>query len=179
MTADEFLEWCLHKEGRWEFVGGEPVLMMAGTTDRHDQITVNLIVALYRKLEGKPCRPKTDGVASRMVAGNIRRPDVTVDCGVNAPSALTSKEPTVFFEVLSPTNRPLDFVTQPDEYRQLPSLKHFVLVDPYRPYVKLYTRTSVGWVDRDVIGVDSTVPLDGIGVELTFADIYRGVEFDA
>ncbi len=179
MTGDEFLEWCLDQEGRWELVGGEPVLMMSGTNSRHDQITVNLIVALDRSLDGGPCRPTTHDVASRMVAGNIRRPDVTVDCGVSEPTALTTTEPTVFFEVMSPSNRPLDTVTKPDEYRQLTSLKHFVLIDPGRPRVRLFTRTEGGWVDRDIIGLDSTVPLDGIGVELTFAEIYRRVEFDA
>jgi len=42
MTADEFLVWCLDREdGRWELIGGVPVRMMTGATQRHDRIVVN------------------------------------------------------------------------------------------------------------------------------------------
>ena len=179
MSEAEFLEWCQHQEGRWELVGGEPLQMMAGTTQRHDIVTRNILRALERRLDGGSCRPWTDDVASRMMTGNIRRPDVTVDCGPIQPDSMLSSEPAAFFEVLSPSTEPLDLLDKADEYRQLPSLRLYVIVDPKRFRVKAYVRAETGWTVSDIIGADSVVTLNGLGEELTFAEIYRGVPFDA
>lgn len=122
MTADEFLVWCLDQEGKWELVNGEPVLMMADATQAHDQVVTNLIIALGTRLRGGACRPTTDDVAARMTQGNIRRPDVTVDCGPRDPKSLSSSAPTVFFEVLSPSTRAFDFLKKPEEYKRVPTL---------------------------------------------------------
>jgi Uma2 family endonuclease len=177
MTPEEFLTWCLTQEGRWELVAGEPVLMMAGAALRHDRVVVNLITALDRRLAGSPCEPHTDDIASRMQSGNIRRPDVTIACGPFDPDALESAEPAVFFEVLSPSTQSFDFLRKPDEYRQVASLKHFVIVDPQRPRVRLFSRGPEGWTDQDIVGLDSVLPLPGVGVELPFEEIYRRITF--
>ncbi|WP_077356471.1 Uma2 family endonuclease [Brevundimonas sp. LM2] len=79
MTPDAFLDWCQSQEDRWELVDGMP-RMMTGATRRHDRIVVNLIADLHSKLRGKPCQPNTADVAALMLHGNVRRPDVTVDC---------------------------------------------------------------------------------------------------
>lgn len=78
MTPDEFILWNLEQEERWEFVDGRPVLkfdngpeMMAGASESHDQIVVNLIQAM-RRLRGGPCRAKMADQAVRMERGNIR-----------------------------------------------------------------------------------------------------------
>ena len=178
MSEGEFLSWCMHQEGRWELVAGEPVRMMAGATKRHDRVVRNILRALERRLKGGPCEPWMDDVASRMVSGNIRRPDVTVDCGPYDPDAHLSSEPAAFFEVLSPSTEPLDLLGKPDEYRQLPSLRLFAVIDPKRPRVKLYTRTSKGWAVADIIGIESALPLEGFGNDLTFAEIYQGITFE-
>ena len=178
MTPDEFLTWCLDQEGKWELVNGEPIQMMAGGARRHDRVVINLIVALGPRLAGGPCEPHTEDVAARMVGGNIRRPDLTIECGPYEPDALTSAEPAVFFEVLSPTTRSFDFLRKPDEYRQVPTLKHFVIIDPQRPRVRLYTRETEGWTDRDIVGLDSTLPLPAVGVDLPFGEIYDRLTFE-
>lgn len=180
MTADEFLVWCLDQEGKWELVDGEPLLMMAGATDRHDRVVVNLIAMLRSRLRGTGCRPTTDDIAARMTSGNIRRPDVTVDCGSGDPRSMTSTTPTVFFEVLSPTTRKLDFHRKPEEYRQVPTLRHFVIVDPEEANVLIWTRDEGGaWRDDQVKGLDAGVRLGGIDLTLPMSEIYEDVPLSA
>jgi len=180
MTADEFLVWCLDKEGRWELVGGEPILLMTGTTQRHDVVTTNLIVALGARLRGGPCRPTTDDVASRMFSGNVRRPDVTVDCGPIRGDALDSTEPAVFFEVLSPSTRKTDLLRKTDEYRRHPTLKHFVTLEPDLPYALVWTRREDGdWSYVEVSGLDGSLAIPAIGVELPMAEVYDGLTFES
>ncbi len=176
MTPDEFLTWCLDQEGKWELVNGVPLQMMAGATESHDRMVVNLITNLSQKLRGGLCRPKTADQAARIPKGNFRRPDVTIDCGPPAPQSLESTAPAVFFEVLSPSTRTFDLLKKPEEYKTVPTLKHFVLLDPDAPRAWVWTREGEAWVNADVEGLDAEVALTGVGLTLPLSDIYDGVE---
>lgn len=185
MTADEFILWNLDQPERWEFVDGVPVLkfdngpgMMAGASERHDQIVVNLIQA-FRRLRGGPCRVKSADQAARMQRGNIRYPDVTIDCGPRRPGSYESAEPTVFLEVLSPSTRGTDLVRKADEYRRLETLKHIVLLEPDRAEALLWTRVGEDWRLDEVVGLEAELDLSGIGVSLPMAEVYEDVELDA
>jgi len=177
MEPDEFLVWCLDQEGRWELVNGYPIRMMTGATRKHDRLVTNLIVALRQRLR-PPCDVFTDDVASRMSGGNLRRPDVTVDCGRGDPEGLESEVPTVFFEVLSKSTRNFDLLHKPEEYKQVHTLRHIVMVDPYAPRVWLMSRNTDDWASVDVIGLNATVDLPGAGVSLSMTDIYDGVDLE-
>ena len=176
MTPDEFLNWCLGQEGKWELVSGVPLQMMAGATEDHDRIVVNLIVTLGNKLRGGPCRPKTADQAARIPKGNIRRPDVTIDCGPREGKSLESTAPAVFFEVLSPSTRTFDQIKKPEEYKTVPTLKHFVLLDPDRARAWVWTREGDAWANADTEGLDAEIALPGVGVTLSLGEIYDGVE---
>jgi Uma2 family endonuclease len=180
MTADEFLIWCLDQEGRWELVSGVPIRTMTGATNEHDDVVVNLLAALRTRLRGGPCRPRTADIASRMAGGNLRRPDVAVDCEPTLRGSLTSQRPTAFFEVLSPSTRGIDSIKKPDEYRAVPTLLHFVMLDPVMAYAWINSRAEDGgWRDHDVLSIDGMVSLPGIGVELPMSEIYEGVELES
>ena len=180
MTADEFLVWCLDQPDRWELVHGVPIRMMTGATQRHDMVVVNVLVELGNRLRGKPCRPSTADIAARMPQGNVRRPDATVDCGSLVPTSLESSAPTVFFEVLSKSTRTFDQVRKPEEYKGVPTLRHIVLIDPEAPRVWLWSRPdeATPWFDLDIDGLDATVPLTAIAVDLPMAAIYDGIGFE-
>jgi Putative restriction endonuclease len=106
MRQDEFLAWQEHQDRLYELVDGIPVLplkMMTGASQAHDRVVVNIIAALHRQLRGTPCRPTTDDLAVRVPAGNVRRPDVAVECGQAERRELAVREPRVVIEVLSPS----------------------------------------------------------------------------
>lgn len=180
MTPEAFLLWCLDQPDRWELVHGVPIRMMTGATQAHDRIVVSIIADLHQRLRGKPCRAHTADVASRMPEGNIRRPDVTIDCGPSDARSLESSAPTVFFEVLSPSTRTFDKVRKPEEYKGVPSLRHIVLIDPDRPRVWLWSRGEEGpWGDEDIDGLDGVIALTALGLTLPLATVYEDVELEA
>ncbi len=187
MTADEFLDWSQHQEERYEFIDGRPVLkfpperpgMMAGATEGHDQIVVNLIALLRNGLRGGPCRAKSADQASRMARGNIRLPDVTIDCGPRQPKSLETAAPTVFFEVLSPSTRRLDLLRKVDEYQRVPTLRHFVLLEPDQARALLWSRDEDGgWASEPVEGLDAALTLPAVSLILPMSEIYEDVEAD-
>lgn len=152
--------------------------MMAGASGRHDQIVVNLISGLRTRLRGGPCHVKSADQAARMNRGNIRFPDVTIDCGERRPDSYESVEPTVVFEVLSPSTRGSDLLRKADEYRALPSLRHIVVLEQARAEAQVWTRTDDGdWPPPEPIeGLTRNLALPRVGVSLTMAETYEDVE---
>ena len=57
MTIDEFFAWQEHQPERYELVNGQPLEMMAGAKNVHDDIVVNLIAELRNQLRAGGCRP--------------------------------------------------------------------------------------------------------------------------
>lgn len=177
MTPDDFLAWCLDQEDRWELVDGMP-RMMTGATRIHDRVVVNVIVELGSQLKGKPCQPNTADVAARTPRGNVRRPDVTVDCAGPPDTALASQSPVVFIEVLSPSTRTIDMVRKTDEYKDVPSLRHILLIDPNLARVGHWYRAddATPWASEDITGLEAAVALSAVGVTLPMAAIYTGLD---
>ena len=186
MDADEFLVWCLDQEDTWELVDGVPTLkfdngpkMMAGGTRRHARVTSNLIARLDQKLTGGPCAPYPGDLAVRVSHRRIRRPDVSVDCTAGDGDDLEAAEPRVLFEVLSPSTRGIDLVRKSDEYRQLPSVRHIVLIEPDRAKVLVCSSDGETWSSETIEGRDATLELPAIDVSLPLVEIYAGVPFAA
>ena len=181
MSEAEFLAWQEKQDQLYELVDGFPVLhvkMMTGASQAHDRITVNIIASLHRQLRGGACRPTTDDLAVRMPSGNVRRPDVTVECGAADRREQTVSEPRVVVEVLSPSTMSFDRIRKLPEYQMVATLMHIVLVDTEAPRIDLYSRTPDGnWQRFPHSGLHGSVALSAIGATLALADVFEGVEF--
>src|ERR1019366_1813605 len=80
MSPDEFVEWCLTQEERYELVDGVPK-MMTGARKAHDRIVRRAMFVLTGRLLGGSCEPFSKDVAVYIPNGQVRRADVVVDCG--------------------------------------------------------------------------------------------------
>lgn len=176
-SEQAFLRWREGRPGRWELVGGEPVLAMAGAQQQHDQVTVNLLVALGSKLRGTRCRPWSADIAVAIPGGNVRQPDVTIDCAPVQPSALASTAPTVVFEVLSPSTRAFDQTRKLEEYKRGESLHHVVFLDVETPRAAHWLREGGAWSFEVLEGVGAILRLEAVPVALTLAEVYEDVVF--
>jgi Uma2 family endonuclease len=179
-TVEQFFEWQSAQTERYELVGGFPVRMMAGARNVHDDIVVNLLAELRGQLRGSGCRPFTGDSSIETLPGQIRRPDVGVDCGRRDPDAFKAALPRLVIEVLSPSTRDFDTFEKLAEYKQVECLETIVVVEPNAPEVVVWSRDpSRAWVRRVVEGLDRTVALPAIGVTLPLTEIYDGVVFPA
>jgi Uma2 family endonuclease len=178
MTVEEFLEWNLSQDERYELVDGHPVPLraMAGTTDQHDSITVNLIAMLRDQLRNSGCRPKTADTAVRTKIKNVRRPDVTIECAVVERGSLEARNPVAVFEVLSPTTRKIDRTIKLEEYRRHPTLRTIVHIDPDAMDVVVFTRDSDGnWNDARFDKAHDVILVAETPAALRLSEIYEGV----
>jgi Uma2 family endonuclease len=182
MTTDEFYQWQLDQDERYELVDGVPVPLraMTGASNVHDGILVNCIGELHARLRGKPCRVASADTALRTAIRSSRRPDVTVDCAPPQAKSYEAHRPTVVVEVLSPSTSKFDRFTKLDEYRRHPSLRHILLIDPDSIAAKLYSRPDEGdWSDADLTGKDAVIDLKAIEVALPLGALYERVDLTA
>lgn len=176
MTAEDFLTWDETQTIRHEFIRGE-VFMMTGGVDRHNTVALNLALALRQHLRGSPCRVYANDVKLRVDAADcFFYPDVMVTCSASdLADRQIKREPVLVIEVLSPSTAAFDRGDKFTDYRLLPSLAEYLLVDVTRQRCDLYRKGADGmWVlhpraiDQDVRlqSVDLTVSADELWADL-------------
>jgi Uma2 family endonuclease len=131
MTAAEFLVWDQTQTVKHEFVRGE-VFAMTGAAEGHVMLTGNLYIALRGHLKGSACRIFfTDMKLHVDAADAFFYPDLMVTCSAaDAADPLVKRQPLLVVEVLSPSTAAYDATAKFAAYRQLPSLREYVLIDP-------------------------------------------------
>ncbi len=177
-TVNAFFAWQERQSERYELVDGRPLKMMAGARNVHDDIVVNCLVSLGNQLRGGPCRPFTGDGSVETLPGQIRRPDLGVDCGHRDPNGLKAAAPRMIIEVLSPGTRDFDTIEKIGEYKAVASLDHIVFVEPNAPQVVHWTRDPErSWVQNMIEDMDGSLDLPDLGVALPLREIYDGVTF--
>ncbi len=176
MTLEDYLALDAEAELRHEWVNGE-VYAMSGGTSRHAAVIANTIIALGVATRGGPCRPTSSEQRIHIPGtGAFLYPDAALICGPyeHVDDGLTVTNPTVLFEVLSPSSANYDQGAKFEHYRHLPSLQHYVLIDPDEVHVIHHKRMDDGWFRRDLS--DGEVVLDGLPdgatLRLLLSDLY-------
>ena len=180
MSADEFLVWQQSQDQNYELVDGLPVLPLKSMTvasHSHDRVVVNIIREFATQLRRKPCKPTTDDIALKIPSGNVRRPDLMVECGSVDPKGASAVEPRLAVEVLSRSTMGTDRFRKVEEYKTIPSLAYILLVDTERPQWTFYERDETGWTVRFIDDLDATVELPAIECRLLARDVFEGLPF--
>ncbi len=171
MTLDEFLEWESHQEGFHEF-DGTNIVAMNGGTSAHWTIQGNLIALLINGLKGHRCRPYGAGMKVRTRAG-IRYPDALVVCSCVKSSANVITDPVIVFEITSPSSVTLDHTDKNLEYRDMPSVQRYVILEQSRQAATVFSRQGDDWVGHLRIG-EVAIDLPEIGISAPLAELYDG-----
>ena len=171
-------------EYRSEFFDGE-IFAMAGGSARHSLISANLLRELGNRLKGKPCAAYESNLRLKIDSSGLRTyPDAGVYCGKldfdpEDSRGQTVLNPTVLFEVLSPSTEAYDRGKKAENYRQIPSLKAYVLVSQDRPHVEIFERVGDGsWRLSEVSGLEGGFELPCLEITLNLGEIYERVAFD-
>ena len=175
-TMDAFFALQERQSERYELVNGRPLKMMTGARNVHSDLIVNCIVLLASQLRGGPCRPFTGDGSIETLPGQIRRPDLGVDCGNRDPNGLKAAVPRMVVEVLSPGTRDFDTFEKLGEYKMVASLDHIVFVEPDAPQVAHWIRDpELGWVRHMIEDIDGSLDVPDLGVALPLREVYEGV----
>jgi Uma2 family endonuclease len=182
-TPQEYYALERAAEYKSEYYKGE-IFAMSGGTARHSLISANIAGEARQRLKGKPCKAYESNLRLKVVATGLRTyPDVSVYSGTlqfddEDPGAETATNPTVLFEVLSKTTEGYDRGRKADRYRQVETLRAYVLVSQAQPQVEIYQRQPDGnWLLHVEKGLQAVLAIPAIGIELPLLEIYDGVDF--
>ncbi len=168
VSVEDYLEGEKDAAVKHEYVHGE-VYVLAGASDVHNTIALNLALALTPAARQKDCRVYASDMKVH-VDEVFYYPDVMFVCD-DGPDPYYKDNPCVLIEVLSPSTLRTDTNEKRYNYLTLPSLELYLLVDSRRRFVWGYYRTKTGWHER-VFSEGETVPVPCADLELTMADIY-------
>ncbi|MSO77526.1 MAG: Uma2 family endonuclease [Alphaproteobacteria bacterium] len=178
MTVAAFLAWDDDSDTRYELVGGQPVAM-APPANAHALIVVN-VGGEIRNRRPPGCRVFADaGIRVPQRDDAYYQPDIVVSCAVERGGGHGVVEPILIIEVLSPSTAAHDRGTKVPDYRMIPSLQEIVLLFSSAPRAEIWRRSGVQWVVSDLIGLESSLSLASVGIEVPLAAIFDGVSFEA
>jgi len=153
-----------------EIIDGEVVAMAGGSPD-HSQVSANIITGLNIALDDSKCITHTSDLKIRVVVCD------ELEYFNDSKNIITN--PMLIVEVLSPSTADYDKRGKFFYYRQLESLKEYVLIDPNEPYVDVFTFHEPGkWLLETYTELSQNVKLNSINVEIPMSRIYKKVEFD-
>ena len=181
LDAKAYLAWEAEQANKHEYHDGE-VFAMAGASEAHVTVALNVAMALRNHLRGSPCSVFISDMKLRVEEDNaFFYPDIFVTCAESDRSQSHSKSaPVLIVEVLSPTTSAFDRGAKFAAYRKLPTLREYALIDPERLSLDLFRRegdsknTSQRWVLHP-IEAGGQVEWASVGLQLPLEALYEDV----
>ena len=177
LTEQDYLTLERAAQYKSEFVGGE-MFAMSGGSARHSLLAGQVRSELHAQLKGSGCAAFTSDLRVRTPIGDQFYPDVSVCCGpMQTPDGSMDvyTNPVVIVEVLSPSTANYDRGLKSVLYREIPSLKDYLIFHYDAIHVEHYARQPYGsWLMQYHHGEDARIQLPSIRCELTLGSIYGG-----
>ncbi len=173
MSLDEFIAWEERQELKYEFDGVD-VQAMTGGTVRHARIQANLMISLGQRLRGGPYFLVGSELKVRTET-SIRYPDAAVICAQADGRSTSTSQPTVLFEILSPSTARKDLGAKNAEYQTLESLRRYIVLHQEVAAAEVFIRDDEGEGAHEFIDADGLLAMPEIGVELPLMDCYEDI----
>ncbi|CAA6824055.1 MAG: Uma2 family endonuclease [uncultured Thiotrichaceae bacterium] len=144
LSPEEYLEGERTAEFRHEYVSGE-VYAMAGVDERHNRIAGNIAFQLRAKARGGSCGVFMSDMKLRINQGVcFYYPDVMLTCDSDDRDSHFKDNPCLIAEVSSPSTEAIDHREKLLAYKNIPSLRYYLLIASNRQYVEYYQRNQAG-----------------------------------
>lgn len=183
MSIPEYLRFEREAERKHEFADGE-IIDMSGGTGEHSLVTANLIGELRNALKGKPCRVYDSNLRVRIHnRPYYNYPDLQVICGQieydpEDDEQMSALNPRLVVEVLSPSTEAYTRGEKFRRYREIPSLREYVLVSQREPVIEtFFVQEDSTWALATYQDPQGNARFRSIDVELALPEIFVGVTF--
>lgn len=181
-TIEEYLTLENNATEKHEYYQGE-IFAMSGTKLPHNIVFKNLFGELAVKLKGKSCQPFGSDLRIHIEANTLfTYPDISIVCG--EPETLNNDNwnvlnPAVIIEVLSPSTKNYDRGEKFKLYREIATLKEYVLVDSESIHIEIFRlNNSQHWELEEYKLMTETLYIKTINEHISLTDIYGDVKFE-
>src|SRR6478609_2207917 len=180
ISIEAYLEMENAALEKHEYYQGE-VFAMSGAKVPHNRITSNLLAELGMRLKGKKCRPYNSDQRIHIPSNTLfTYPDISIVCG--EVITLNDDEynvlnPTVIIEVLSKSTKNYDRGEKFKLYRDIPTLKEYILVDSQSIHIEAFRMNKNNhWELEEYNAIDTALEVKAINENILLNDIYDGVK---
>ena len=178
LSIQEFLAFEREASEKHEYLRGE-VFAMSGAGKRHNFIFSNLFGFLVNKLKGTSCRPFGSDMRLHIPENTLfTYPDISVYCGeMKVMDEDNAIEPTVLIEILSLSTRDYDRGGKFKLYREIPSLREYIMVDTEALSVEVFRlNKSNHWELEEYKEIHQSLLIHALSISVPLADIYEGTK---
>lgn len=175
LSVAEYLEAEMDSPVRHEYVDGQ-IFAMAGASDRHNRLSINLTTKLDDKLGDGPCEVFMSDMKVWVSESVFYYPDVVVACDGPGADEYYRKQPRLIIEVSSPSTERTDRSEKLAAYKQVKSLKEYVIVSQDKVRIEVCRRARGDrWNWEVLTELSDELRLESVGLTLTLAEVYRRV----
>lgn len=180
MTIEEYLEFENAAVEKHEYYQGE-VFAMSGAKITHNRIARNAFSSIIQFLKGKSCEPFNSDLRIYIEANTLfTYPDISIFCGkvlTLNDDEMNALNPVILIEVLSPSTKNYDRGEKFKLYRDIPTLREYVLVDSETIHVEIFAINQNGyWELREYKDINDTLTINTIQMQLALEEIYSGTK---
>lgn len=182
ISPETYFEMEKTAEYKSEYYHGE-IFAMTGATVRHNLIVMNISAKLYNQLQDSDCWVFPSDIKVQVdEAVHYAYPDVSIVCGdvefVEGRNDVVTN-PLVIFEVLSESTKDYDRGSKFLAYRNISSLRDYLVVDQFSFSVEHFSMSAPGqWVLTDCRGLEDAVSLGSVDARLTMKEIYHRIDLN-
>jgi Uma2 family endonuclease len=181
-TVEEYLEYENASEEKHEYYQGE-IFAMSGSKVPHNTIAMNLSVLLGQELKGKSCKPFNSDQRIYIPENSLfTYPDISIVCG-----EIVTKDnddwnilnPSVIFEILSHSTKSYDKGEKFTLYRDIPTLKEYILIDSEKIHVEAFRiNDNNHWELEEYKKIEEILQVKTLQLSISLAEVYEGTKFN-
>ncbi len=182
-SIEEYLAHEETAEYRSEYRNGE-ILPMTGGSINHNQIIINLVIALGLALREQDYHVYTSDL--RLWIPHYREytyPDILIikdEAIFQEGRTDTVLNPSIIFEVLSKSTSSRDRGDKFTYYRSIPELQEYILIDQYQIHIEQFSKTpESNWLLRESDNEDGVLTLAAANCQIPYRQIYERVKFES
>ena len=187
-TIEEYLEFENTSFEKHEYYQGEifqmyghgELLAMSCASDLHNIIFSNLFGELAYRLKGNKCRPFGSDLRIYIPENSLYTyPDITIICNgfINSAKDDAARNPSVIIEILSPSTKNYDRGDKFALYRDIPTLKEYILVDSQNVHIEMWhLNNNNHWELEEYKKADDILLIKTVELSITFKEIYEGTK---
>lgn len=181
-SIEEYLEMENAAVEKHEYYQGE-IFAMSGAKVPHNSISGNLFGELANKLKGKNCRPYGSDQRIHIESNTLfTYPDISIICGELI--TLNNDDwnvlnPTVIIEILSSSTKNYDRGEKFMLYRDIPTLREYILVDSGRVHIEVFRLNSnQRWELEEYSLLKDQLHIKAINEYIDITEIYDRVKIE-
>ena len=180
-SIEEYLELEEKSLEKNEYYQGE-IFAMAGASFAHNQIVGNVMVDIGQFLRDKKCRIFPSDLKVHIESNSLfTYPDLSIICG--KPEFWNNRtdtilNPLVIIEVLSPATKDYDHGEKFTLYRNIASLKEYILISSTEVRLEQYIKQAPNeWKFIEYQSAEEEITIPTISFSTLLQEFYRDVDF--